>query len=89
MHYNNCTKIEKFNKGATMEIEIHYCTEWNFKPKAAGVAEELKKEFGSDANLIPGSGGVFDVVVDGKLVYSKFMQGRFPNPGEVAGKLKA
>ncbi len=52
------------------------------------MAEELKKEFGAESNLIPGSGGVFDVMVDGKLVYSKFQQGRFPNPGEVASKLK-
>ena len=53
------------------------------------MAEELKKEFGSEATLIPDRGGVFDVVVDGKLVFSKFMAGRFPNQGEVAGKLKA
>lgn len=33
--------------------------------------------------LIESSGGVFDVVYDGKLVYSKFETGRFPNPGEV------
>jgi selT/selW/selH-like putative selenoprotein len=26
--------------------------------------------------LIPGSGGIFDVTVDGKLVYSKFETGR-------------
>jgi selenoprotein W-related protein len=33
--------------------------------------------------LIPGSGGVFDVRVDGALVYSKHATGRFPEPGEV------
>ena len=37
-----------------------------------------------DAKLTKGSGGVFDVVVDGKLVYSKRETGRFPEPGEVA-----
>jgi selenoprotein W-related protein len=36
-----------------------------------------------DATLTKGSGGVFDVVVDGKLVYSKKETGRFPAPGEV------
>jgi selenoprotein W-related protein len=39
--------------------------------------------FGVDAKLTRGSGGVFDVVVDGKLVYSKRDAGRFPEPGEV------
>lgn len=33
--------------------------------------------------LIEGSGGVFDVVVDGQEVYSKFNTGRHANPGEV------
>jgi selenoprotein W-related protein len=33
--------------------------------------------------LTKGSGGVFDVVVDGKLVYSKKETGRFPEAGEV------
>jgi selenoprotein W-related protein len=38
--------------------------------------------------LIPGSSGVFDVVADGKTVYSKHQTGRFPDPGEVTKKLK-
>jgi len=38
--------------------------------------------------LVPGSGGVFDVVADGKTVYSKHEKGRFPDPGEVAKILK-
>jgi len=42
-----------------------------------------------DATLIPGSGGVFDVVVDGKLIFSKKELARFPEPGEVLQKLPA
>jgi selenoprotein W-related protein len=33
--------------------------------------------------LIPGSGGVFEVTVDGVLVFSKKALGRHANPGEV------
>jgi selT/selW/selH-like putative selenoprotein len=33
--------------------------------------------------MIPGAGGVFDVFVDGRLVYSKTKTHRFPEPGEV------
>jgi selenoprotein W-related protein len=33
--------------------------------------------------LVPGSGGVFEVTVDGKLVFSKKHQGRHAEPGEV------
>lgn len=37
--------------------------------------------------LIRGSGGNFDVRLDGELVYSKKAVGRFPEPGEVAATL--
>lgn len=52
------------------------------------MAAELKKNFGVDTTLTPGSGGVFDVIVDGKTVFSKKSVGRFPNEGEVLEKLK-
>ncbi len=38
--------------------------------------------------MIPGHGGVFDVTVDGKLIYSKKAVGRFPQPGEVLSLMK-
>ena len=33
--------------------------------------------------LLRGRGGVFDVVLDGHLLFSKKQVGRFPEPGEV------
>jgi selenoprotein W-related protein len=53
-------------------------------PKAASLAAELKQEFGIDPKMIAGRGGIFDVHVDGKLVYSKSSTGRFPESGEVS-----
>ena len=47
------------------------------------MATVLKKRFGHKAKLITGSNGVFDVRVDGELVFSKYEAGRFPDPGEV------
>jgi selenoprotein W-related protein len=49
----------------------------------------LKKELGIDAELIKGRGGVFDVVADGKLVYSKHATGRFPEEDEVVEALRS
>jgi len=40
------------------------------------------------ARLVKGSGGVFDVTVDGRTVYSKFETGQFPEPGEVVRLLR-
>jgi selT/selW/selH-like putative selenoprotein len=38
--------------------------------------------------LVSGGGGIFDVHLDGELVYSKFESGGFPNEMELVGKLK-
>ena len=55
---------------------------------AASLADELGEAFNVEATLIPGSNGIFDVVVDEELVFSKFEAGRFPDPGEIVGILK-
>ncbi len=38
---------------------------------------------GFDAEAIPGGKGQYDVVVDGRAVFSKHELGRFPEDGEV------
>ena len=40
-----------------------------------------------NAKLVKGAGGVFDVDVDGKRVFSKHEKGRFPEPGEISDLL--
>jgi selT/selW/selH-like putative selenoprotein len=42
-----------------------------------------------ESDLIRGGGGIFDVTVDGRLVFSKHRTGRFPEPGEVEGLIRA
>lgn len=49
----------------------------------------MSKEFDADTRLIKGKDGVFEVEVEGKLVFSKRQVGRFPDPGEVAKAIKA
>jgi len=51
------------------------------------LATELKKRLGIESTLIPGGGGVFDVSVDGKVIFSKKSVGRFPEPREILGAL--
>jgi selT/selW/selH-like putative selenoprotein len=53
------------------------------------LAAELKQRFSVDARLKPGHKGVFDVVVDGDLVYSKYETHRFPKPNEDADAIEA
>jgi predicted Rdx family selenoprotein len=37
----------------------------------------------SETRLLHGTNGIFDVAVDGEMLYSKFDMGRHANPGEV------
>lgn len=48
------------------------------------MAAELDREFETTTTLVKGSGGVFEVMIDGKLVFSKKSLDRFPEDGEVA-----
>ena len=52
------------------------------------MAEELKRNFGAEVEMIEGGGGVFDVKADGRLVFSKQQTGRFPQAGEITQLLK-
>lgn len=52
------------------------------------MAAELKDALGVEAELVEGRGGVFDVTVDGRVVYSKDNTHRFPDDGEVLGLVR-
>jgi selenoprotein W-related protein len=56
-------------------------------PKAAGLADAIRKAVGVDAQLIPGGGGIFDVAVDGRRIYSKHETGQFPTDQEIVSQL--
>jgi selT/selW/selH-like putative selenoprotein len=51
------------------------------------VVAELQERFGTGVvvDLIKGNRGVFDVHVDGRLVFSKHQLHRFPDAGEIVG----
>ncbi|MDD5224910.1 MAG: Rdx family protein [bacterium] len=57
-------------------------------PQAASLAAAIEKEFGTKASLKKGRGGVFEVTVNGKLVFDKHEKGRFPEAGEVLDEIR-
>ncbi|MBW1789811.1 MAG: Rdx family protein [Deltaproteobacteria bacterium] len=57
-------------------------------PKAAGLAAAIKETFGTDAELIKGGNGIFDVKVDGDLIFSKYKVNRFPEHDEILEMLR-
>ncbi len=67
-------------------LEIEYCTQCRWLLRAAWMAQELlttfEKELGEVA-LIPGAGGIFEVRLEGKLIFSREQQRRFPESKEL------
>ena len=67
-------------------IEIEYCTQCRFILRATWMAQELLMTFAEELGelaLVPGSGGVFEVRVDGETVFSRREQQRFPESKEL------
>ncbi|MBN2081925.1 Rdx family protein [bacterium] len=52
------------------------------------MAEAIEANFKAEVELIPGSGGVLDVVADGKLIFSKFEKFYKPSPEEIVELMK-
>jgi len=71
---------------ATLTIE--YCVQWNYYPRAAGLAAEIEKRFDLPTRLIKGSGGVFEIKLGDDELFSKKTSKRFPEPGEVEAALE-
>jgi len=49
----------------------------------------LVRELRIDPQLIRGDNGVFDVIADGDLVFSKHEAGRFPDDAEIVELLRS
>jgi selT/selW/selH-like putative selenoprotein len=49
----------------------------------------LKAELGLEAELIEGERGIFDVVADGELIFSKHETGRVPDEDEIVRLLQS
>lgn len=71
---------------STPRVEITFCSQCNFLLRAGWMAQELLSTFGRDlaeVALKPGEGGVFEVWLDGELLFSRKEQGRFPESKEL------
>ena len=71
---------------AKHHVEIEYCTQCRWLLRAAWLAQELLMTFESDigrVSLVPGSGGIFEVRMDGHTLFSRKQAGRFPESKEL------
>ncbi len=67
-------------------LEIEYCTHCRWQLRPAWMAQELLTTFEMELGevaLIPGEGGIFEVRLEGKLIFSREQQRRFPESKEL------
>ena len=72
-------------------VEIEYCTQCRWLLRAGWVAQELLATFDgelAEVALVPGTGGVFEVRVDGATVWSRKAEGRFPGLKELKQRVR-
>jgi selenoprotein W-related protein len=63
-------------------ITIAYCTRCNWLLRAAWMAQELLQTFPEElgaVSLVPGTGGIFEIRVDGAPVWDRRTDGGFPD----------
>lgn len=72
-------------------VEIEYCTQCRWLLRAAWLAQELLTTFNTDLGevaLQPGTGGIFEVRVNGQTLWSRKGEGRFPEAKELKQRLR-
>jgi selenoprotein W-related protein len=52
------------------------------------LADAIENRYGIKSELIASGGGAFEVFLDGKKIFSKLQEGRFPDHGEIIGVIE-
>jgi selenoprotein W-related protein len=76
---------------ALPRIEIEYCRLCRWMLRAAWMQQELLTTFEEElggVTLVPGTGGVFVVRVEGRVVWSRKEEGRFPDITELKQRVR-
>ncbi len=64
------------------QLAIRYCTQCNWLLRSAWLAQEALSTFGTElggVTLHPGTGGIFEITLDGTLVWERKRDGGFPD----------
>ncbi len=65
----------------TNRVEIHYCTKCKWLIRSAWMAQEILSTFEDDVSevaLVPGANAIFEIKINGNLIWSRERDGGFP-----------
>jgi selenoprotein W-related protein len=70
-------------------VTIKYCQPCGFMPRALDLAKDVLQAYGMELNkkfsvsLQPGDKGIFEVMVEDRVIFSKEKEGRYPESREI------
>ncbi|KGF67917.1 hypothetical protein LL06_19520 [Hoeflea sp. BAL378] len=72
-------------------VTITYCRQCNWMLRAGWMAQELLSTFSEElgsVTLVPGTGGIFTIEVDGELIWDRTRDGGFPDVKALKGRVR-
>lgn len=72
-------------------VVITYCSQCNWLLRAAWMAQEILSTFPeelSEVALSPGKGGIYEIRLNDRLIFSRKNEGRFPEAKEVKSLIR-
>ena len=77
-----------------LEISLEYCAPCGYTERVLRLTEEILSNrdlefYIASWTLLPSKGGVFELIVNGELVFSKKTVGRHAEPGEITSLIRA
>ena len=72
-------------------VTITYCRQCNWMLRAGWMAQELLSTFSEElgsVTLVPGTGGIFTIEVNGELIWDRKAEGGFPDVKALKGRVR-
>lgn len=72
-------------------ITITYCRQCNWMLRSSWMAQELLSTFSEElgsVTLVPGTGGIFTIEVNGDLIWNRKTDGGFPDVKALKGRVR-
>ena len=67
----------------SVSLRIEFCEPGNYRGHADALSQTVEERFGVRTRFVPSRGGVFEVTLNGRLIFSKRATRRLPAEDEI------
>lgn len=83
--------LSEMTMNSKAAITITYCSQCNWMLRASWMAQELLHTFSTDiasVTLVPSTGGIFTIDIDGQQIWERKQDGGFPDAAELKRRVR-